>query len=69
MASEPNETIPVGNGSLSGALRSRLLLFLVLGAVLLAAYANSFQAPLLLDNKVVIGTDPRIRELNGETCD
>ena len=66
MASEPNETIPVGNGSLSGALRSRLLLFLVLGAVLLAAYANSFQAPLLLDNKVVIGTDPRIRDLNAD---
>jgi hypothetical protein len=66
VASEPNGSIPTGNESVIGAFRSQLLLFLVIGAVLFAAYANSFQAPLLLDNKVVIGTDPRIREFNGE---
>ena len=66
MASELNETNPAGRGISIAASPSRPLLFLLLGAVLLAAYANSFHAPLLLDNKVVIGTDPRIREFNGE---
>ena len=39
---------------------------LLLGLLLLAAYGNSFQVPLLLDNKVVIGSDPRIREATAD---
>lgn len=43
-----------------------LFLFMLLGLLLLAAYSNSFKAPFLLDNKIVIGADPRIRELSKE---
>src|SRR5262245_33733973 len=38
-----------------------LLLWLGLGAILLLAYANSFHAALVLDNKIIIGNDPRLR--------
>jgi tetratricopeptide (TPR) repeat protein len=38
------------------------LVVLVLGAVTLLAYGNSFGAGLTLDNKIIIGQDPRIRE-------
>ena len=40
--------------------------WLLLGLALLAAYANSLQVPLVLDNRVIIGSDPRIRDWNSE---
>jgi tetratricopeptide (TPR) repeat protein len=42
------------------------LLWLGLGAALLLAYANSFQAGLVLDNKTIIGLDPRLRAWTAE---
>ncbi len=39
---------------------------LALGAVTLIAYGNSFSAGLTLDNRFVIGQDPRIRAWTGE---
>jgi tetratricopeptide (TPR) repeat protein len=41
--------------------RTLLLFGLVLGLITLLTYSNSFQAGLTLDNKVIVGEDPRIR--------
>lgn len=56
-------TAPVVSDPPSGRMDRPAIwvLVLLIGAILLSAYANSFKAPLLLDNKVVIGADVRIR--------
>ena len=43
-----------------------ILLGFALGLVVLAAYANSFHAGLVLDNGVVIGDDPRLKAVNAD---
>src|SRR5262249_43275232 len=46
--------------------RSPLLSGIVLAAITMLAFSNSFSAGFTLDNKGLILEDPRIRELTGE---
>lgn len=55
---------PAG-GEKGGRYSDGVLLFL-LGLMLLAAYANSFTAGLIVDNKLLILQDPRVQSLSGE---
>jgi len=56
---------PAGS-SAAGSWRTLALLGLALGLLTLFAYGNSFTAGLTLDNKVVLGEDPRIREWSAQ---
>ncbi|MDD2763810.1 MAG: DUF1736 domain-containing protein [Opitutaceae bacterium] len=64
-APAPAAVAPAGS-SAGASWRTLALLGLVLGLLTLLAYGNSFAAGLTLDNKVVLGLDPRIREWSAQ---
>ena len=59
---------PVQWSSTTGTVRPTPVAALVLAALCLAAYWNSFDAELLLDNKTIILKDPRLAAMSWENA-